>query len=341
MDKATHDDQGKYQEKLHWYMKLPYQKLAPSFHSNNNLEYCVSIKKRLDEKIYGLDTVKEKIMHAVNDRNHNPNARSLIALKGKPGMGKTVLAKQIAEAAGLPFAKISLGGSIDSTMFKGSDGVWSGSNPSMLLQILARTGAANTVILLDEIDKLGDSAKGIEVENALLHILDPSQNTQFDDLYLADFPHDISKIWFIVSMNSDRTLSPALKDRLNIIDVPSYNKQELTEIIIRHVLPTALLEKGFDKTDITITKAACEKILMQLKDEIDSTGVRPIERVIGEIVSRLNMLRNFWGQDSKEIGVSYSLPTFQSIPFTLDTTGLETLYPFKSERQSTRLSYYT
>src|SRR3972149_10448433 len=223
--------------KILWGIKLPYRKTLTSILSVNNL---TDIYKRLDAELYGMKEAKERIIQCVNDRLYNPNSASILALKGKPGVGKTKLAKTIAKAAGLPFDKISLGGATDSSVFKGSANIWVGSTPSMLLQILSRVKYSNAVILLDEVDKLGTSDKGLEVQHALLHVLDPTTNKEFQDSFLSEFPHDISKIWFIPAMNDDTKLDPALRDRLNIIELPSYTRNDIVQIIKRHALPDAL-----------------------------------------------------------------------------------------------------
>src|SRR5690606_24425082 len=128
----------------------------------------------------------------------------------KPGVGKTKLVKTFAKLSGLDFEIINLGGMHDSTMLKGSDSVWARASPSLLIQFLAKFKSSNVIILLDEIDKISDTEKGLEVQHALLHLLDPTQNNTYQDLYLNDFSHDLSNIWFIPTMNDDTCLSQPL-----------------------------------------------------------------------------------------------------------------------------------
>jgi len=200
-------------EKLKWALSLPYRKiinptLSPTDHMGINL-YCTQIKEKLDEKIYGMNQVKEEMLETVVNRITNPHHKNgHIALKGEPGVGKTVICQTLAEALDLPFERIALGGLKDSSLLKGNDNVWVGAEPSIILKALKRMNCANGIIFFDEIDKLGETAGGFEVQSALLHITDPSQNMEFKDDFLSEFPHDISKILFLFAMNDDSLLPP-------------------------------------------------------------------------------------------------------------------------------------
>lgn len=324
-------------DKIIWAIKLPHRRTLPSLLTDKTPEgiknYCCTVYQCLDTEIYGMKEAKERAIQAVNDRIYNPNSRAMLALKGKPGVGKTKLAKTIAKAAGLPFDKISLGGAIDSTIFKGSDNVWSGATPSMLLQILSRVKYSNAVILLDEIDKLGTSEKGLEVQHALLHILDPTQSSEFQDSFLSEFPHDISKIWFIPAMNDDSRLDPALRDRLNIIEVPSYTSDDMIEIIKRHTLPEMLIDKGIEITDITITDDATRALLLLLGEEVKDSGMRTVERAITDIVSKINLLRTLLG-DEASLPLTFKLPDFKGFPYIITSKTIYSLYKSQNNRGS-------
>lgn len=314
---STSSKHTEIKEKLRWAVKLPYRTTIPTLLIDNNISlYCRNVYHVLNADLYGMKDVKEKVMQVVNDRIYNPNSRSLIALKGKPGVGKTKLAKTIAKAVNLPFDKINLGGAIDSTIFKGSDSVWSGSSPSLLLQIMMRVKCCNAVILLDEIDKLSTSSKGVEVQNSLLHILDPTQNDSFQDSYLNEFPHDISKVWFIPSLNDDSDLHPALRDRLNIINIPSYNHDDMIQIIKLHTLPDMLIDKGFEKDNVTITDEAAKLLLTLLGEEVKNSGMRIVERCISDIVSKINLVRSLYPEST--VPLTFKLPKYEGLPYRID-----------------------
>jgi len=306
-------------DKILWAIKLPYRKILTNTSKVTTPDeisvYCINMYNKLNTRLYGMDHAKEKAVQIVNDRLYNPNSRSILALRGKPGVGKTKLAKAIAEAAGMAFDKISLGGAIDSSLFKGSDNVWSGSSPSLLLQILSRVKCSNAVILLDEIDKLGNSDKGLEVQNSLLHVLDATQNKEFQDMFLCEFPHDISKIWFIASLNDDSKLSATLRDRLHIIDLPAYGRSDMIQIIKLHTLPDCLIDKGIAKDDITITDEACNLLLTTLGQQVVDTGMRPIECAIDSIISKINLLRTLNG--AQTLPLTYKLADFAGFPYII------------------------
>ncbi|CAH6419281.1 ATP-dependent Lon protease [uncultured virus] len=320
-------------DKIIWAVKLPYRKSQPSpikDHTPDQIgTYCSRVYERLENEIYGMKDAKERVIQAVNDRAYNPSSRRILALKGKPGVGKTKLAKTIATAAGLAFDKISLGGAIDSTLFRGSDNVWSGASPSMLLQILCRVKCSDALILLDEVDKLASTEKGIEVENALLHVLDPSQNKEFQDSFLCEFPHDISKIWFVLALNDESRLTPALRDRLYIVDIPAYSRTDMVQIVKKHTLPEALVDKGITPGDVTITDDATFTLLNLLGREVEDTGMRPVEKAVMDIISKINLLRTM-GQN-KSLSLTFTLPDFKGFPYIITPESVRLLYKQNKE----------
>lgn len=329
--------------KLNWALKLPYRKITsstPVRTPESIRSICRAAYDTLNRKIYGMKEVKMRVIQCLNNRLYNPTSRSLIALKGKPGVGKTRIAKVIAEATGRPFQRINLGGAIDSTMFKGSDNVWSGSSPSLLLQLLSRAKSSDTVILLDEIDKLSCSEKGADIQNALLHVLDPIQNNDFQDLFLNEFNHDLSNIWFIPTMNDDTNMPRELRDRLDIIEIEPYSRDDMVQIIKRHTLPETLADKGINEGDITITNSAALRLISRLNNEIAQTGLRPIEKAISIIVSRLNLLRTLYSDKciTGDIPLDFKLNNFHGLPYELTEESVDILY---THPPSKMMSYFS
>jgi len=283
--------------KLEWYSLLPFESSA-SFETDDPKKYLGLLREELDKKLYGLEQVKEQIIMVINDRLRNPNCkRNIIVLKGQKASGKTKIAQIVANTIGLPFYKIALGGLIDATVFKGSDQVWSGSSPSMILQILARSRCSNPVILLDEIDKLSHSEKGIEVANSMLHLLDPTQNTQFHDLFLSEIPHDISGILFFVTMNESSPLADALKDRLEIIEIPPYTTKDMVQIAKKHIFPELMVEKNVESELITLSDEAVELLCATKGKE----SLRTVEHDLARLISKLSLL-NTMGETHPEAG---------------------------------------
>jgi ATP-dependent Lon protease len=283
--------------KLEWYSLLPFESCT-SFETDDPKKYLTLLREALDKRLYGLQEVKQQIIMAVHDRLRNPTCkRNILVLKGPKGSGKTKIAQIVANTIGLPFYKIALGGLIDATVFKGSDQVWSGSSPSMILQILARSRCSNPVILLDEIDKLSHSEKGIEVANSMLHVLDPTQNTQFHDLFLSEIPHDISGIWFFVTMNESSPLADALKDRLEIIEISPYTTKEMVQIVKKHIFPELMAEKNVQSELITLSDEAVELLCATKGKE----SLRTVERHLARLISKLSLL-NTMGESHPEAG---------------------------------------
>jgi ATP-dependent Lon protease len=295
-------------EEVEWSVKIPH-KTTQDFSNMTELSseelnkfYC-DFLDRMDKELYGMHEVKMKMLHILNDRRMGRNGAN-IALVGLPGTGKTHVGKAFAKCLDMPFEKISVGGMDDASILKGSNRVWNGSAPSIILQILSRMKSSNGVIMFDELDKLrSDKAK--EIQFALLHISDYVHNDEFCDNYLNKFPHDFSKIFFIYNMNTTDTLDPALLSRLDITEVKPYTKKEKMDIIRDYTLPRTLDEVGMDRSDVIMDKRAMEK-LIALTDAVD--GMRSIEKHIKSIVSKINMYRSITLSDGSRGDMEDKLP---------------------------------
>lgn len=318
-------DRNKMLVKLKWLINLPYDKVSQvSFDVKDKLkvqQYCDAVYNHISTSIYGMNEVKEKLLIHINNRLFNKKTMSILALKGKPGVGKTKIIKALSEATGIPYSKLSLGGISDTTLIYGHNQVWENSSPGMIMQHMARTKCSDMIILLDEIDKLSNTEKGLEVQHALLHMLDQTQNNEFHDAYLDEFSHDISRIWFIATLNDDHALSGPLKDRLDIIDVPSYTKEESANIIIKHILPQANVKCGLNITDITISESAAYMLITKLLADIKKSGMRLVEKTINDLVLKLSYLNN------SNTNVSFKLKDFNGFPYHVDKKTIKHLYP--------------
>ena len=322
-ESMNEDDHDKLKQKLNWLIQLPYRKVIKTDITN---DYFSTVYNKMNSQLYGMDEVKEKLLLHLNNKLNGNGRTHILGLNGVSGIGKSRVVQVLADAVGQPFAKLSFGGAIDSTLLIGHDQGWSGSSPGMIMQILSRTKAANTIILLDEIDKLSSSVKGKEVQAALLHVLDPTQSTSFNDAYLNEFPHDISNVWFIATMNSDEGLDPALKDRLEIINVPSYNKEEMVKIMIKHTLPEACIKCGFKVDDLTISESACYLLLNRV--DIKTSGMRSVEKEIYNIVSKISFAHRVKG----DIHLSFKIDDLK-IPYTIEKKLIKNLCSLKSSTQ--------
>ena len=236
----------------------------------------------LDAQHFGLKQVKNRLLeHLAVMKLQNPVRGPILCLVGPPGVGKTSMGRSIAEALGRPFARISLGGVRDEGEIRGHRRTYVGSMPGRILQTLKRLKVKNPVILLDEIDKLGSDFRG-DPASALLEVLDPQQNKHFSDHYL-ELPFDLSEILFITTANWLDPVHPALRDRLEVIELPSYTTAEKIKITRRHLLPRLLKDHGLKTRQIKLPSASIRMLVDLYTRE---AGVRQLERTIASTLRK-------------------------------------------------------
>ncbi|MDQ5890636.1 MAG: ATP-dependent Lon protease [Candidatus Dependentiae bacterium] len=261
---------------IEWLLGMPW---GTTTKDNNDITVA---KKILDEGHFGLHEVKERILDYLSIKYlKNDCASPILCLAGPPGVGKTSLGKSIAQAMGRTFARIAVGGVHDEAEVRGHRRTYVGALPGRFVQAIKKAGSLNPVLLIDEIDKIGSSHKG-DPSAALLEALDPEQNKAFYDNYLG-VHFDFSKVLFITTANDLSTIPGPLRDRMEVIQLSGYTKEEKLEIAKRHLTPNIVVDSGLGHTDIAFSKDVIEELITGYTRE---AGVRGLSKLFQKLCAK-------------------------------------------------------
>jgi ATP-dependent Lon protease len=296
---------------LDWIINLPWEK------STDDKIDLKTAKRILDEQHFGLSKVKDRLLEFLAVIKLKKQIKGpILCLVGPPGVGKTSLGKSVADALGRKFARISLGGMRDEAEIRGHRRTYVGALPGRILHALRRAESKNPVILLDEIDKVGADFRG-DPSSALLEVLDPAQNSTFTDHYL-DLPFDLSRVLFITTANWLDPIHPALRDRLEVIELAGYTASEKLEIAKHHLLPRQLEENGLTAKQFKIPDPALRRVI---QDYTREAGVRQLEREIAALMRKAALKIVSRNGDSKPIVLSAdAVPDYLGPPRVLAET---------------------
>ena len=262
---------------LEWIATLPWSKAT-----EDHLD-LKEARKTLDRDHYDIEKVKDRILEFLAVRKLKPDARSsILCFVGPPGVGKTSLGKSIAAAMGREFERISVGGVRDESEIRGHRRTYIGALPGTIIRALRDAGSNNPVLMIDEIDKMGADFRG-DPASAMLEVLDPEQNRSFRDHYL-DLPFDLSRVLFITTANQLEPIPPALRDRMEVIQLAGYTEQEKLEIAKRYLVPRQVEENGLTRSKIEFVD---EALALLVEGYTREAGVRNLEREIGAVCRKV------------------------------------------------------
>ena len=330
------DEFNKMKHWLTWATDFPHDRIKEHI-IDNITDFIKKAKDHMDRELYGMEKIKEQILLFLSAKMQNPNMiNANLGLVGPPGTGKTCIARLISEIMDCGFAQISFGGVDKADFLKGHEYTYVGAQPGEIVKCIKRMGHKNGIIFLDELDKIADNP---EIRSALLHLIDPSQNTEYCDNFLGgEIKIDLSKIWYIASMNSP-PIDEALTDRWWIINVDGYDRFDKISIIQNYLLPRALKNCGLEPLSASFQLGSAGYLINKVCTTNDK-GVRTLEKTIKDIVNKINFIVTHQDKNGTlPFKTSFQMKSKLSFPITLNQEILDKLLEEKELDSSLNMMY--
>ena len=284
-NEADDSESSKLKTWLKYATNLPFDNVKMLPQDINISNFLKTILYKLNSELYGMDNVKEQLLIFLNAKLRNPEMTGCsLGLVGPPGVGKTSIARYISQALEWPFEQISFGGVHSVDFLKGHDYTYVGSKPGEIVKCLSNMEYKNGIMFFDEFEKI---SKNKDIISVLLHVTDPQQNHDYHDNYLSEVSIDLSKLWFIYSMNS-LPEDKALQDRLYTIEVPPYKTSEKVNILIEYILPKLLNNMKLKTGDIVISTQNAKYLIEKIDD--NNSGIRNIEKTMKDIINKIHFV---------------------------------------------------
>ncbi len=307
-------------------LKIPHNIIDIKEKYNLPFDLIKKVYSSMEKNLYGQQSAKEKIIDMISAMWSNPNTKKkMVGFIGPPGTGKTAFARHLADAMGLPFYQIALGGTKDASFLKGHSATYLGSECGEVAKAMESMKAKNGILFFDELDKLQNTPRGQEVVSTLLHILDYTQNHEFKDEYLSGIPIDLSQLVIILAINDVSKIDKILLDRLQLTQFDEYTRKDKVNIGYGFMIPKIMKNLNMNPNDIVITKESVSYIVS--KSRIEEKGVRQLERNLSTILGRFNTLKqiNIGNKNTSSIKLKYNIPNFK-LPLVLNRRNIDILF---------------
>ena len=320
-----HHDYHKMKSWLNSVTQLPYDNIKSlPCQKNQFSKFLKKVLKKLNRELYGMDSIKEQIMIFLNAKLNNPKMKGCsLGLVGPPGVGKTTIAKCLAKCLEWPFQQISFGGVKDPSFLKGHDYTYIGAKPGEIALCLQKMKYKNGILFFDEYEKIGNNK---DINSFLLHITDFQQNNEYRDSYFTEIDIDLSKLWFIYSMNSLPSDS-ALRDRVYSIEVPGYTIKEKKKILPEFTLPKMLKNVGLHNNEIKISEEIAEYFIKKI--DMGEPGIRNIENRTKELINKVHFMVNHQNKKGKLKGfdcISFKCSSKLEYPLEINKQIIDELF---------------